>query len=227
MFDSVKVSGTPVSTDPPARSGVALGRIGKVPTEASAWMAAAFVVALGTSAIVLAIFGVGERGTDIALRATARWSFLLFWPAYAGGALATLFGPRLTGLARQGRNLGLAFASAQLVHLSLVLWLIHIAAAPDGSMLFFWIGILCTYLLASFSWPWLQNKLGRRFWRILCTITLEYIALVFAMDFIVIPLQEKGLGGYPLSYVPFVVMLVGGVGMRLMSFARHYAVRAM
>jgi len=189
-------------------------------------MGAAFVVALGTAAIVLAIFGVGERGTDIALRATARWSFLLFWLAYAGGALATLFGSRLTGLARQGRNLGLAFASAQLIHVGLVLWVIHIAAAPDGSMLFFWVGIFCTYVLACFSLPWLRDKLGQRLWRILCTITLEYIALVFAADFILIPLQEKGPGGYPLSYVPFVLMLAGGLGLRLTSVVRHYALRA-
>ena len=55
-------------------------------------MAAAFLIALALAVIVLVIFGVGERGTSIALRATARWSFLLFWFAYAAGAIARLFG---------------------------------------------------------------------------------------------------------------------------------------
>ena len=52
-------------------------------------MAAGFLIAFVLAAVVLAIFGAGDRGTEIALRATARWSFLLFWLAYAGSAIAT------------------------------------------------------------------------------------------------------------------------------------------
>src|SRR5580700_4638396 len=142
----------------------------------TAWlMWAAFLVALALAVIVLVIFGVEERGTAIALRATARWSFLLFWPAYAGGAIAWLW-PRLTGLARHGRELGLAYASAQLIHVGLVLWIIRVATGPTGAMLFFWIGILCTYLLALFSVQRLRDALEPRLWRIFRTIALEYIA---------------------------------------------------
>jgi hypothetical protein len=57
------------------------------------WMAASFGVAL---AIVIAIrftAGPGER-TESALRATGGWSFVLFWLATAGGALAALLGDR-------------------------------------------------------------------------------------------------------------------------------------
>ena len=57
---------------------VSKGRwIGWLPTTTLSWMAAAFLIALALAVIVLVIFGVGERGTAIALRATARWSFLL------------------------------------------------------------------------------------------------------------------------------------------------------
>ena len=123
-------------------------------------------IALALAVIILVIFGVGERGTAIALRATARWSFLLFWLAYAGSAIAWLCGPRLDGLARHGRELGLAFASAQLVHVGLVLWIIHIAKGSVGAMLFFWVGMFCTYLLALFSLPRLRDALDPRLWRI-------------------------------------------------------------
>ena len=126
-------------------------RLGPITTVSLMW--AAFVVAFALAVIMLVIFGVGERGTAIALRATARWSFLLFWLAYAGGAIAWLCRPRFSGLARHGRDLGLAYASAQLIHVGLVLWIIHIATGPSGAMLFFWIGIFCTYLLALFSLP--------------------------------------------------------------------------
>ena len=51
--------------------------IGWLPTTTLSCMAAAFLIALALAVIVLVIFGVGERGTAIALRATARWSFLL------------------------------------------------------------------------------------------------------------------------------------------------------
>ena len=174
-------------------------------------MAAAFLIAL---ALAVIIFGVGERGTAIALRATARWSFLLFWFAYAGGAMAWLCRPRLDGLARHGRDLGLAFASAQLVHVGLVLWIIHIATGPSGAMVFFWVGIFCTYLLALFSAPRLRDALEPRLWRIFRTIALEYIALAFAADFITQHPPRLGT----LSYLPFALMLVSGAGLRFVAF---------
>ena len=130
-----------------------------MPITTASLMWAALLVALALAVIVLVIFGVGERGTAIALRATARWSFLLFWPAYAGGAIAWLW-PRLNGLARHGRELGLAYASAQLIHVGLVLWIIHVATEPSGAMVFFWIGIFCTYLLALFSLPRRRDASG-------------------------------------------------------------------
>jgi hypothetical protein len=185
------------------------------PVGATPLMSAAFLIALALAVIVLVIFGVGERGASIALRATARWSFLLFWFAYAGGAMAWLCRPRLDGLARHGRELGLAFASAQLVHVGLVLWIIHIATGPTGAMVFFWVGIFCTYLLALFSVPRLRDALEPRLWRIFRTIALEYIALAFTADFITQHPARLGT----LSYLPFALMLVSGAGLRFVAFA--------
>jgi hypothetical protein len=186
-----------------------------MPITTASLMWAALLVALALAAIVLVIFGVGERGTAIALRATARWSFLLFWPAYAGRAIAWLW-PRLNGLARHGRELGLAYASAQLIHVGLVLWIIHVATEPSGAMVFFWIGIFCTFLLALFSLPRLRDALGLRLWRILRTIALEYIAIAFTADFVTLHSHE--LGQHPLSYLPFALMLVSGAGLRFVAF---------
>jgi hypothetical protein len=185
------------------------------------WMWAAFVIAFALAAGVLIIFGVGERGTAIALRATARWSFLLFWFAYVGGSIAWLCGPRFDALARRGRELGLAYASAQLVHVGLVLWIIHIATGPSGAMVFFWVGIFCTYLLALFSLPRLRDALGPRLWRMFRTIALEYIAIAFAADFIVGPLHADGLGKFRPLYLPFALMLVVGAGLRVAKFSHE------
>ena len=206
-------------THAPERRGFGVAGINWRPFTTASWMWTAFLIALALAAIVLVIFGVGERGTGTALRVTARWSFLLFWLAYAGSAIGWLCRPRLDGLARHGRELGLAFASAQLVHVGLVLWIIHIAKGPVGAMLFFWVGIFCTYLLALFSLPRLRDALVPRLWRIFRTIALEYIALAFTADFILNPLQAGGLGKFPLSYLPFALMLVSGAGLRVVAFS--------
>ena len=207
------------SAHAPERRGFGVAGINWRPFTTASWMWTAFLIALALAAIVLVIFGVGERGTGTALRVTARWSFLLFWLAYAGSAIGWLCRPRLDGLARHGRELGLAFASAQLVHVGLVLWIIHIAKGPVGAMLFFWVGIFCTYLLALFSLPRLRDALEPRLWRIFRTIALEYIALAFTADFILNPLQAGGLGKFPLSYLPFALMLVSGAGLRVVAFS--------
>ena len=207
------------SAHEPERRGFKVRGFGWRPFTTVSWMWAALLIALTLAVIVLVIFGVGERGTAIALRATARWSFLLFWLAYAGSAIAWLCRPHLGGLARHGRELGLAFASAQLIHVGLVLWIIHIAKGSVGAMLFFWVGILCTYLLALFSLPRLRDALEPRLWRIFRTIALEYIALAFTADFILGRLQAGGLGKYPLSYLPFALMLITGAGLRVVAFS--------
>jgi hypothetical protein len=118
------------------------------------WMTASFLVAAALAAIVFDAVDAHDR-IGAALRVTARWSFLLFWLSYTGSAMATLWGPPFTGLARHGRELGLAFASAQLVHVGLIL-----LSGSGAGMAFFWAGIVFTYLLAlsfrfrGFVMPW-------------------------------------------------------------------------
>ncbi len=185
------------------------------------WMAAGFAVSLALAAIVLAVAGAGEHGTALALRVTARWCFLLFWPAYAGSALARFCGPRFAVLTRQGRAFGLAFAAALGVHVGLVLRLMAVAADQRTPMLLFWAGVACTYALALLSLPRLRDWLGPRAWRIACEAAMQYIALVFAVDFIVEPLKANGPDKYPLTYLPFVVMLVGGALLRLAAQLRR------
>ncbi len=189
-----------------------------------AWMAAAFLVSLALAVIVLAAFGAGEHGTALALRVTARWCFLLFWPAYAGSALTRFCGPRFAVLARHGRGFGLAFAAALFVHIGLVLWLFYIVADQRTLMLFFWAGVLATCALSLFSLPQLRDRLGPRLWRTLMELALHYIALVFAVDFIVEPLMASGADAYPLTYLPFAAMIVGGALLRVAAQVRRQPV---
>jgi hypothetical protein len=178
------------------------------------WMTASFLVAAGLAAIVFAVVGAQDRA-GVALRVTARWSFLLFWLAYTSGAMATLWGPPFSGLARHGREFGLAFASAQLVHVGLIL-----LSGSGSGMVFFWVGIVVTYMLALFSLPRFRDAIGPRLWRFSVLIALNYIALVFAADFIEGPLKKGGIANYPMNYLPFAFMLVAGVGLRIAAFVK-------
>jgi hypothetical protein len=219
------VSGTNITARTSERSGSPDRLVGArsmgAPPVVGYWMAAAFVVCLALAAIVLALAGAGENGTALALRVTARWCFLLFWPAYAGGAVARFCGPRFAVLARQGRAFGLAFAAALTVHIGLVLWLMAVATDQRSPMLLFWAGVACTYALTLLSLPRLRGWLGPRPWRIACEGAMQYIALVFAVDFIVEPLRANGADKYPLTYLPFAVMLVGGALLRLAAQIRR------
>jgi hypothetical protein len=189
---------------------------------AAVWMAAAFCAALSLAALVLAVLGTGERGTDVALQVTARFSFLLFWPAYTAGAMTALFGPAFEPVKQRAREFGLAFASAHLVHLALVVWLTYIGHAPSrGVFIFFGVAALWTYLLALLSIGRLQQGLGSKGWWLLRVVGLNYIAYAFASDFLKYP--QLGSVKYLVGYVPFAILSVVGPLLCLAVFMRRVA----
>ena len=177
-------------------------------------MAAAFAVGLAIVVIARWTEGPGER-VSVALRATARWSFLLFWLASAGRALTTLFGSRFLPLARHARDFGLAFASAHLAHLGVVAWIYSTSVVvPERStLILFGIAVFWTYLLAILSWNHLSAKLNPRVWRLVRTVGVEYIAFAFWIDFAI-----HTFGGGIVNffiYLPFVILAVAGPPLRL------------
>jgi hypothetical protein len=138
------------------------------------WMGTALGANLFLAAIILATSGSGVHGTSLALDATARVAFLWFWAAYAGGALPILFGAAFLPLKQLGRELGLAFAAALLVHLALVSWLCWIGAAPPiGVFVFFGPVAALTFILALLSFGNLHRILGPKPWRLLRTIGMN------------------------------------------------------
>lgn len=178
-------------------------------------MAAAFVIALFVVLLTRLAAPHGDR-LGVALRSTARWSFVLFWLSYVGGALVTLFGTRFRALALRGRDLGLSFASAHLVHLGLVALLISIKGGfPRGSLIFFGIGAFFIYLLALLSISRVSAVLGQRYTGIVRTVGVEYIALAFLVDFAKNPFH----GGIVqlLAYLPFLTLAIVGPLLRIVA----------
>jgi hypothetical protein len=188
------------------------------------WMATASGIAFAIAAIVLVLQGADNKGTRLALELTARWSFLLFWLAYAGNATATLFGVR--ALAGHAREFGLAFAAAHLVHIGLVIWLgIILGRVPlsGGLLLFFLIALFCTYLLAGLSFGGVK-ALGPA-WPPLRFIAMNYILISFGRDFVLPVLYPKPAQlnlGHFFFYVPF---MLASVAAPLLVVAANIVVR--
>ena len=183
-------------------------------------MFSAVCAALTLAASVTIALGAKQSGIDAALAATARLMFLLFWPAYSGGALVALFGAVFQPLKQHAREFGLAFASALLVHLGLVVVLCLIGAAPDAAtFVFFGIGAAWAYVLALFSIPRLRLALGPRNWWLLSNVGMNYVAYAFIVDFLQQPLH----GGvkHIIEYLPFAVLSLAGPGLRLAAYMQR------
>jgi hypothetical protein len=188
---------------------------------AGLWICAAFCAALTLALIALAAMGTGGKGTGVALHLTGRLSFLFFWPAYAGTAMATLFGTRFIILARHGRNFGLAYASAHLVHVGLVARLVSMSDRPilEAIMPFFVIGVVWTYVLALSSVERLNNLFAPNHWRILRNVGLEYLALVFFADLVLLPIHAHT--HRPLEYLPFSILAIVGPILRMAAIGQR------
>jgi hypothetical protein len=187
------------------------------------WLVVPFCTAFGLATAVLAIVGVGDDGIHAALLATARLQFLLFWPAYAGAALAALFGPAFQPLRRRARELGLGFAAALAVHLGLVAWLCSIGDVPPvRTFIVFGAAAVCVYGLAVFSIDRLQQILSAPAWAVMRFIAMNYVALAFADDFLREPLA--GGVGHALLYWPFAALAIAGPALRVAAFAKAFRV---
>ena len=186
-------------------------------------MGVAFVANLCLAAVIIVIRGADAHGTETALAATARVCFLWFWVAYAGGALANVFGPAFLPLKRHGRDFGLAFASALLVHLGLVGWLCLIGAAPEkGVFIFFGTAAAFTFLLAALSFGDLHKRLSPRGWQLLRIVGMNFILYAFLSDFMRNPLH----GGTKqlVEYLPFTVMAILAPLLRLAAWGLRFHV---
>ena len=191
------------------------------------WIAASFGLALALAAAVLTLAGTDANSTRLALRLTARWSFLLFWTAYTAGAIATLFGPAWTTLARRGPEFGLAFAAAHLVHIGLVLWLYALLSRPPLSgppLVFFTVALAWTYLLAALSFGALSETPGPSLWCLLRLLGLNTILLAFAYDFV--PAAIHAITHQQLwhdaEYVPFAALSLAAPLLTLAAAARRH-----
>jgi hypothetical protein len=192
-------------------------------------MGSAFIVALAIAIAVYNLAGPSHR-LGMALRATARWSFLWFCLATYGGALTTLFGAPFLALARRGRDLGLAFVAAHSVHILLAAWQLYVSPDPFPrvALIVFSVGVFWTAVLAVLSLSsQLSQWLGPQRWKAVRALGVEYIAFAFAFEF-----GGRILGGNranAVHYLPLFLAAVGGPLLRIGASIKrrrnaHYSV---
>jgi hypothetical protein len=175
------------------------------------WIGVALGMALVSACLILGMGGIGEKSTRLALEVTARWSFILFWLAYTGNALAQLSG--WEGIGGHAREFGLSFAAAHLVHVALVIWLSYLLgriALSGGLLLFFAVGLFWVYLLAALSFGG-ARAMGRQAWRITRFVGMNYILIAFGRDFMLPILHPKPAQhtlAHFLAYAPFAALSV-------------------
>jgi hypothetical protein len=175
------------------------------------WIGVALGMALVSACLILGVGGISEKPTRLALEVTARWSFILFWLAYTGNALAQLSG--WEGIGGHAREFGLSFAAAHLVHVALVIWLSYLLsriALSGGLLLFFAVGLFWVYLLAALSFGG-ARAMGRQAWRITRFVGMNYILIAFGRDFMLPILHPKPAQhtlAHFLAYAPFAALSV-------------------
>jgi hypothetical protein len=182
-------------------------------------IALGFFVTLGLTAGAVAMFHAPHENLGIALKTSARMAFLFFWPAYAGGALTSLFGDSFSPLKRHARDLGLAFAGALLVHLSLVAYLCASGSAPPAqTFVVFGPAAVLTYLLVLFSIDRVRQAIPASFWRVIRVVAMNYIMLAFIDDFKNFRLTDlRDL----FLYFPFAAFAIIGLLLRLATWIQN------
>jgi hypothetical protein len=187
-------------------------------------MGLATAAALLLAAGVFTVYGTGEKAVRTALDVTARWSFLLFWLAYAGGPLDSLFRSTFHNLARRGRDFGLAFASAHLVHIGLIVWLgviLNRVPLHGGLLVFFAVGVAFTYLLAALSFG-LKEAIGPQLWRIVMFLGLNYILIAFGRDFVLGTIKAANHPSWHLlDYGVFAGLCIAAASLRFAAAMRR------
>ncbi len=182
------------------------------------WLFAVTLVAsLATVIGPLALFGVSDRGLQLAARYTVRVSFPLFLLAYLAGPLVSLWRTNLAHwLQKNRRYIGINFAIAHTIHLgALTGYFVFMGVSPDAATL---IGGGLAYVLmfamATTSNDRSVRKLGTN-WRRLHSVGLHYLWFIFLITYMG-RLSEGEAGGRPEDLV---VVGVVGSGLAFIALA--------
>ena len=178
------------------------------------WAALALSVMV---AILIAIYGTGEEGVRVVIRATARTSFVIFLTAFTATALVKLWPGSVTKWIRSNRRyIGVSFAVSHSMHAAAILALALLTAGASiretdapaligGSLAYLFIAAM-----VATSFDRTTVLLGQRRWQLLHTVGIYYLFLIFLFSY-------GGRAVVSIYHVPLAVLLVAAITLRLIA----------
>lgn len=170
---------------------------------------------------LVAAYGTDEQGLRALVRATARISFLLFLPVYVASSLRRLWRNDATRwLLANRRQLGVSFAIAHFLHLDAILMLyILMGDAFETnwlSLVFGGLAYALVFAMAVTSSDRMVARLGPSRWRALHRFGIHYVWFIWLQQWV-------GLSFVSLAYLPYALLCVAALGVRLAARRRARA----
>jgi sulfoxide reductase heme-binding subunit YedZ len=170
-------------------------------------------------------YGFSYRGVDIALRVSSKVSLVLFFFIFIASPLNNLLPSKFSlQLLKYRRQLAIIFGITFLQSHFMLIFLQFLMDSPRiwdqislSDIFVGGTGILLLILLLVTSFKRFALHLEPRNWKALHKIGLYFLWLVFTLDqiekyFLLTP------RGRPEFYVPFLILLFGGLGLRIVSY---------
>jgi len=172
----------------------------------------------GMTLLLLAVYGAGEPGLRVLIRATARSSLALFLPAFAASSLRRLWPtPFSAWLLRNRRQVGISFAVSHGPHLAAILALAlrHPESFEASTLTLVGGGLGYVFIaaMAATSSDAAVRTLGARRWKWLHRAGMWVIFVIFAQSYVPAPLHD-------LRYAPASLAVLGALALRIAARLR-------
>jgi DMSO/TMAO reductase YedYZ heme-binding membrane subunit len=173
---------------------------------------------LAMALLLLAVYGSGEPGLRVLIRATARSSLVLFLPAFVASSLRRLWPtPFSAWLLRNRRQLGVSFAVSHFLHLAAILALARNHAdtfeVSPVTIVGGGLGYVFIAAMVATSSDAAVRRLGPRRWKWLHRAGLWTLFVIFAQSYIPAPL-------FDIRYAPASLAMLAALGVRIAAFVR-------
>jgi len=186
----------------------------------AAFIAGATLINAGIAAGLLSIAGSESAGTELALRTTARVSFVWFMLAFVASPLDRLWPSRVSAwLLSRRRALGVIFGLSMSIHVCFIvrLFALHAPARPpmvtNADFLIGIPGLVLVGLLTITSLDALKRRLGPVAWQRLHTTGIWVVWTIFFLC-LVDSVGRKATAHPVLAYYLFIAVLLLALAMR-------------
>ncbi len=198
-------------------------------THEVALIAGATLVNASLAGALLLLAGSDSAATELALRTTARVSFVWFMLAFVASPLQQFRASRVTDwLMRRRRAFGVIFGLSMSIHVGFILRLyaLHAPARPpmvtDADFFIGIPGLVLVALLTITSVQALKQRLGPIAWQRLHTTGIWVVWAIFFLC-LVDSVGRKSTAHPVLAYYAFIAVLLAGMALRVFVASRRSA----